>query len=100
MIKRSMRKVLQKNKLIYKDLQTAFIEIEGILNTRPICYIYGDSPDTVIISSHLIYGRNPLTEIPADDAKIKKKLFKTFPTFTKFNSMILKQMEFRISDRT
>ena len=73
MIKRSMRKVLQKNKLIYEELQTAFIEIEGILNTRPICYIYDDSPDTVIISSHLIYGRNPLTEIPADDAKIKKK---------------------------
>ena len=54
-----MRKVLQKNKLIYEESQTAFIEIEGILNTRPICYIYDDSPDTVIISSHLIYGRNP-----------------------------------------
>ena len=73
MIKRSMHKVLQKNKLIYEESQTAFIEIEGILNTRPICYIYDDSPDTVIISSHLIYGRNPLTEIPADDAKIKIK---------------------------
>ena len=64
-----MRKVLQKNKLNYEELQTAVIEIESILNTRPLCYIYDDSPHTVIISSHLIYGRNLLTEIPADDAK-------------------------------
>ena len=69
MVKRSMRKVLQKNKLTYKEFQTVVIEIEGILNTRPLCYIYDDSPDTVITPLHLIFGRNLLTEISADDAK-------------------------------
>ena len=45
------------------------IEIEGNVNTRPLCYIYDDSPDTVTTPSRLIYGRNLLTEIPADYAK-------------------------------
>ena len=45
------------------------IEIEGNVNTRLLCYIYDDSPDTVTTPSRLIYGRNLLTEIPADYAK-------------------------------
>ena len=64
-----MRKVLQKNKLTYEELQTLVSEIEGIINAHPLCNIFDDSPDTVITPSHLIYGRNLLTEIPADDAK-------------------------------
>ena len=69
MLKRSMRKILQKNKLTYEELQTLVSEIEGIINAHPLCNIFDDSPDTVITPSHLIYGRNLLTEIPADDAK-------------------------------
>ena len=49
MVKRSMCKVLQKNKLTYEELQTVVIEVEGILNTRPLCYIYDDSPDPDIM---------------------------------------------------
>lgn len=64
-----MRKVSQKNKLTYEELQTTVIKIEGILNKRPLCYIYDDSTNTVIKPSHLIYGRNLLTEIPSDDAR-------------------------------
>ena len=48
--------------------QTVVIEIEGILNTGPLCYIYDDSTD-VITPSHLICKRNLVTEIPTDDAK-------------------------------
>ena len=40
-----------------------------ILNTHPLCYIYNHSPDTVITPQYLIYGRNLLKEIPANDAK-------------------------------
>ena len=69
MVNRSMRKVLQKNKLTYEEFPTVVIETEGILNIQPLCYIYDDSLDTVITPSHLIFGRNLLTEIPADDAK-------------------------------
>ena len=62
MVKRFVRKILQKNKLIYKELQTVVIEIEGILNTRPLCCIHDNSPDSVVTPSHLIYGRNLLAE--------------------------------------
>ena len=53
------------------------IKTEGNLNTRPLCYVYDDSPDTVTTPSHLIYGRNRLTQIPADYAKSNySKLFR------------------------
>ena len=47
-------------------MSTVVTEIEGIQNTRPLCYIYDDSTDTIITPSHLIYGRNLLTKIPSD----------------------------------
>ena len=61
-----MRKVLQKNKLTYEEFQTVIIEIQGILNP---CSFYGDSSHTFITPSHLICGRDLLTEIPAHDTK-------------------------------
>ena len=48
-------------------MSTVVTEIEGVLNTRPLCYIYDDSTDTIITPSHLIYGRNLLTKIPSDN---------------------------------
>ena len=71
MVKRCMRKVLKKSKLTYEELETIVVEIEGILNTRPLCYIYDDSTDPVITPSHLIYGRNILTRIPSNETHEK-----------------------------
>ena len=47
-------------------MSTVVTEIEGVQNTRPLCYIYDDSTDTIITPSHLMYGRNLLTKIPSD----------------------------------
>ena len=67
LVKRTLRKILKKNKLTFEEMSTVVTEIEGILNTRPLCYVDDDSTDTIITPSHLIYGRNLLTKIPSDN---------------------------------
>ena len=37
-------------------MSTVVTEIEGVLNTRPLCFIYDDSTDTIITPPYLIYG--------------------------------------------
>ena len=56
-MKRTLRKTLGKGTLRYGELLTAIIEIEGIMNSRPLCYQYSDQLDDVITPSHLLHGR-------------------------------------------
>ena len=59
--KRCLRKTLGKAKLNYEELLTVIIEIEGVLNSRPLCYTYDDTIDDVITPSHLMFGRRLLS---------------------------------------
>ena len=43
LVKRSLRKILKKNKLTFEEMSTVVTEIQGVLNTKPLCYIYDDS---------------------------------------------------------
>jgi hypothetical protein len=58
-IKRPLKKVIGRTSLTYDQLQTLIVEIEGLLNARPITYIYDDSESisSPLSPSHLIYGR-------------------------------------------
>ena len=58
--KRCLRKSLGKSMLTYEELLTVLVEIECVLNSRPLCYIYNDSVDDVITPSHL-FGRRLLS---------------------------------------
>ena len=42
LVKRSFRKVLGKAQLSYEELLTILTEVEGILNSRPLTYVYSD----------------------------------------------------------
>ena len=48
----------ENSKLNYEEVETILIEIEGVLNSRPLCYV--DDSDIVepITPCHLMYGRN------------------------------------------
>ena len=60
--KRCLRKVLGKAKLNYEELYTILKEIEAVVNSRPLCYIYDNAVlDDVITPSHMLMGRRLLS---------------------------------------
>lgn len=63
-VKRPLKKVVGKSTLSIDELQTILIEIEAIINSRPITYVYGDdeSGSYPLTPSDLIYGRRITSE--------------------------------------
>ena len=59
--KRCLRKIVGKAKLSYEELLTVLAEVEGVLNSRPLCHIYDDNVEEVLTPSHLILGRRLLS---------------------------------------
>ena len=57
---------MSKSKLTYEELLTVICEIESVVNSRPLCYVYDDSIEEVITPSHLLLGRSVLTELDID----------------------------------
>ena len=60
-VKRCLLKILGKSKLSYEELLTVIIEVEGVLNSRLLCYTYDETVEDVLTPSHLIYGRRLLS---------------------------------------
>ena len=56
-VKRSLKKPVGRSKP-YDELQTSLLEIELILNSRPLCYLYDDDQEDILTPNHLLYGRN------------------------------------------
>ena len=61
-VKRCLRKILSKSKLTYEELLTVICEIESVVNSRPLCYVYDDSIEETITPSHLLLGRRVSTK--------------------------------------
>ena len=64
-IKRPLRKILGQAKFSYDELNTALIEVEAIVNSRPLTYITSDELKEPLTPSHLIIGRRILS-LPDD----------------------------------
>ena len=47
-------------KLTYDELLTAVVEVEGIINSRPLTYVMSDDLEQPFTPSHLICGRRLL----------------------------------------
>lgn len=81
LVKRSLRKVLGKAQLSYEELETVLIEVEGVLNSRPLTYVYSDTTEEPLTPSHLVIGRRlstlpDTTELSDDDEETASKLKK------------------------
>ena len=59
-VKRGLPKLLSKSKIMYEELFTVICEIESVVNSRPLCYIYSSSIEEVM-PSHLL-GQHVLTK--------------------------------------
>jgi len=59
--KRCLKKTLGKARLTYEELLTVLTEIECILNSRPLTYLYPDDLEEPLTPSHLISGRRLLS---------------------------------------
>ena len=63
-IKRCLRKNIGRSSLNVDELNTLLIEVESVINSRPITYLYDDQDgiSCALSPSHLIYGRRIIDE--------------------------------------
>ena len=59
-VKRCLRKVIGRAALNYEELVTLLVEIESIINSRPITYVYDDTEGVSypLTPAELLYGRS------------------------------------------
>ena len=55
--KRCLRKVVGRARLYYDELSTVLIEIEAVINCRPLTYVSAEDLDEPLTPSHFLYGR-------------------------------------------
>ena len=56
-VKRCLKKCLSNSKVTYEEMLTLLIEIEKIINNRPLTYVYNDLSEEPLTPSHLVNGR-------------------------------------------
>ena len=65
-IKEALKKSVKNAKLTYEELETILVEIEMVVNCRPLAYLYNDVEEEALTPSHLVIGRrliNPPAKI-------------------------------------
>ena len=60
-VKRNLRKTLKNARLNYEELTTVLAEVEAVMNSRPLTYLYSDDINEALSPSHLIFGKRLLT---------------------------------------
>ena len=53
LVKRCLKKTLRNAKLTYEELETVIVEIEGVLNSRPLTYVHEDLTEAPLTPSSL-----------------------------------------------
>ena len=79
--KRCLRKVIGNARLSYDELSTVLVEVEGILNARPLTYIYDEIGEEPLTPDHLLHGRLLTSishRISCDEDEDDDKLTKRF----------------------
>jgi len=95
LVKRCLKKVLGNAKLSYEELESVLIETEGVLNSRPLTYLYDELTKAPLTPSHLVIGHRLLDQSPVgtcEHTDQAKKIFGRTPR------PLQESMEERISD--
>ena len=56
------QEVIENAHITYEELETVVIEIEGVLNSRPLAYLYDDISEEPLTPSTLVIGHRLLTQ--------------------------------------
>ena len=62
--------MLENAKLSYKELESVLIETEGVLNSRPLTYVYDELTEAPLTPSHLVIGRRLSDQSPVVTAPV------------------------------
>ena len=62
-VKTSLHKVTGKSKLSYLELEAVLIQMESIVNSRPLTFITTEEVCEPLTPSHLIYGKRLISAI-------------------------------------
>ena len=101
LIKKALFKSIKGARLTFEELETVLIEIECILNCRPLTYVYDDCNFVPLTPSHLAYGRRLLDTdtsltFSTDASKRCKQISATINRFwRRFESEYLTQLRQR-----
>ena len=57
-VKELLKKDLRNPKITFDELQTVLLEIELLINNRPLTHIYTDSTKLPLTPSQLVFSRN------------------------------------------
>ena len=60
-VRRCLKKILKNAKLTYDELSTAVMEVECVLNSRPLTYVSSDDTEEPLTPSHRLTGRRVLS---------------------------------------
>ena len=61
MTKRCLKKMVGRTRLTYEELNTVVIEIEAVINSRPLRYVTADDIEQPLTPAHLFAGRRLLS---------------------------------------
>ena len=61
MVKRCLKKMIGRACLTYDELSTVIIEVKGVINSRPLCYVTSHDLDQPITPAHLLSGKRLLS---------------------------------------
>lgn len=64
LVKRALRKTVNRKLLSYVQLETVIKEVEAVVNARPLVYVGGDIDSTISLSPKHFLTLNPNTGIP------------------------------------
>ena len=81
-VKSCLKKTLGRQKLSFDELTTILVEVEAVLNSRPLTYLYSDDVEEPLTPSHLVIGRRLLT-LPVGSLQIDDWDFGDHLTATK-----------------
>ena len=70
-VKRCLKKVVGSATLKYTEIQTVLLEVEAILNSRPLCTLFDDDFEDPLSPNHLSFGRRlNLTNLDSHDTDV------------------------------